>query len=276
MWGASTRSLALVDSARRAGIDVMIDQYPYTASYTSLSILIPEWALAGGDSALVRRTENRLLRDSIMRGTVHNIMTDRGAGDISRVQLARVPWMPELEGRSLADWARTRSLEPTPENGAMLILEAMRRGGADAIFHALEEGDVERIMRHPFTMIASDASPREPGMSHPHPRAYGTFPRVLGHYVREKGVLTLEDAVRKMTGLPASRLGFRDRGRITEGAYADLVLFDPATIADRATYESPHRYPSGIALVLVNGVIVVRSDTITSARPGRVLRHERP
>jgi N-acyl-D-amino-acid deacylase len=274
-WGASRRTLAMVDSARARGIDVMIDQYPYTASYTGIDILIPAWALAGGDSALVRRAADPSLRDSIERGIVHGILTDRGAGDIARVQLARVPWARELEGKTLADWARSRDMQPTPETGALLVLDAMRQGGADAIFHAIDEGDVERIMRHPFTMIASDASPREPGGSFAHPRAYGTFPRVLGHYVRERKLFSLEEAVRKMTSLPARRLGLADRGRIAEGVFADIVIFDPATIADRGTFTSPHQYPTGISLVLVNGVPVVDGHTITAARPGRVLRRGR-
>ena len=156
--------------------------------------------------------------------------------------------------------------------GAELVIEAIRRGGASAIYHVLDEGDVERIMRHPLTAIASDGRLTRPGEGHPHPRWYGTFPRVLGHYVRERGVLELEEAVRKMTSLPASRLGLEDRGRIAEGVWADVVVFDPETVHDRATFEDPHRYPDGIPYVLVNGVVVVDGGALTDARPGRVLR----
>jgi dihydroorotase/N-acyl-D-amino-acid deacylase len=148
----------------------------------------------------------------------------------------------------------------------------MLRGGASAIYHVMDDADVERIMRHPQTMIASDGRLTRPGDGHPHPRWYGTFPRVLGHYVREKRVLSLEQAVRKMTGMPAARLGLADRGAIREGAFADLVVFDPATIADRATYERPHQYPAGIDVVLVNGTPVVDAGRYTDARAGRVLR----
>jgi N-acyl-D-amino-acid deacylase len=148
----------------------------------------------------------------------------------------------------------------------------MRRGGARSIFHALHEDDVERIMRHPWTAIASDGRLVRPGDGHPHPRWYGTFPRVLGHYVRDRGVLTLEDAVRKMTSLPAWRMGLEERGRIADGLVADLVIFDPATVIDRSTFEDPHHYPEGIPYVIVNGVVTVDDGDFLDLRPGRVLR----
>jgi dihydroorotase/N-acyl-D-amino-acid deacylase len=206
---------------------------------------------------------------------VFNILNDRGGGDISRVQLAKVPWKRDLEGKTLADWARERGMEPTPEVGAELVIDALRRGGASAIYHVLDSADVERIMRYPHTMIASDGRLVRPGEGHPHPRWYGTFPRVLGRYVRERHVLTLEEAVHKMTGMPAKRLGLRDRGQVAEGMYADLVVFDPDSVEDRATFENPHQYPVGIDYVLVNGVAVVDAGMFTDARPGRVLRRGR-
>jgi dihydroorotase/N-acyl-D-amino-acid deacylase len=273
MWGASERTLAMIDSARAAGIDVMADQYPYTASYTGISILVPPWALEGGDAAFQRRLENRALRDSIVRGILWNIENDRGGGDIGRVQLALVAWDRTLEGKTLADWAARSGRPVTNATGAELVIEAITRGGASAIYHVMDEGDVERIMKHPFTAIASDGRLVQPGDGHPHPRWYGTFPRVLGHYVRDRGVLTLEEAVRKMTSLPADRLGLEDRGRIRENAWADLVLFDAASVADQATFEAPHQYPRGIPFVIVNGVVVVDSGHATPARPGQVLRH---
>ena len=153
------------------------------------------------------------------------------------------------------------------------MLEAMQRGGAGAVFlGVMNETDVERIMRHPQTMIASDGRLAVPGEGHPHPRGYGTFPRVLGIYVRERHVLTLEEAVRKMTSMPAARLGLTDRGRVAEGMWADLVVFDPATVRDRATYAAPHQYPVGIPYVLVNGVIAVERGRLTTTRAGRLLR----
>jgi dihydroorotase/N-acyl-D-amino-acid deacylase len=275
MWGASVRTLAMVDSARNAGVDVRIDQYPYTATYTGISVLIPPWALAGGDSVFERRLGDRALRDSIVRGIVHNILTDRGGGDLSRVQLARVPWQTSLEGRTLRDWAVERGLPPTPETGAELVIEAERRGGTSAIYHVLDDGDVDRIMRHPQTMIASDGRLTRPGDGHPHPRWYGTFPRVLARYVRERRVLTLEDAIYKMTGMPAATLGLADRGRILAGARADITIFDADSVADRATFEAPHQYPVGIPYVIVNGTLAVDGGRFTGARAGRVLRRGR-
>jgi dihydroorotase/N-acyl-D-amino-acid deacylase len=272
MWGASVRTLAMIDSARAAGIDVMADQYPYTATSPGIGVLVPAWAMADGDSAFARRLHDTVLRDSIVKGIVFNILNDRGGGDISRVQLAKVSWKRDLEGKTLADWARERGMAPTPETGAELVIDALQRGGASAIYHVLDDADVERIMRYPHTMIASDGRLVRPGEGHPHPRWYGTFPRVLGRYVRERQVLTLEEAVHKMTGMPAKRLGLRDRGQVAEGMYADLVVFDPATVEDRATFENPHQYPVGIGYVLVNGVAVVDGGKFTDARPGLVLR----
>jgi dihydroorotase/N-acyl-D-amino-acid deacylase len=273
MWGASERTLAMIDSARAAGIDVMADQYPYTASHSGIGILVPAWAMAGGDSAFERRLQNRALRDSLVRGIIWNIENDRGGGDISRVQFARVRWDASLEGKTLADWAAREGLPPTAETGANLIITALTRGGANGIYHVMDEGDVERIMKHPFTAIASDGRLVELGDGHPHPRWYGTFPRVLGHYARDRGVITLEEAVRKMTSLPADRLGLEDRGRIRENAWADIVVFDATTVADMATFEEPHQYPVGIPYVIVNGVLVVDSGRASPARPGQVLRH---
>jgi len=272
MWGASAKTLAMVDSARAAGIDVVLDQYPYTATQTGISVLVPRWALAGGTRRFRERIEDPVLRDSIKTGIVRNLRFDRGGGDLGRVQLARVNWDRSLEGKTLRDWAERRGLPPTLETGAELVIEAIVRGGASAIYHVLDEGDVERIMRHPTTMIASDGRLVEPGEGQPHPRWYGTFPRVLGRYVRERGVLTLEEAIHKMTGLPAARLGLTDRGRIAEGMTADIVVLDPATVKDRATFEDPHQYPEGIEYVIVNGKLAVDGEKFTGVRAGQVLR----
>jgi N-acyl-D-amino-acid deacylase len=275
MWGSSTKTLAMVDSARKAGTDVMMDQYPYTAGYTGITILIPAWAMAGGTAALLERMDDPALADSVLSGIEFNIINDRGANDIGRVQFARVPWDPSLEGRTLGDWADREGLERTPANGAKLVIESVRRGGASAIFHAMDEGDVRRIMAHPLTMIASDGRLTQPGEGHPHPRWYGTFPRVLGHYARDEGVISLPVAVRKMTAMPAARMGLRDRGQLHEGWYADIVVFDPETVIDRATFEEPHQYPIGIDWVMVNGRFAVDGGVYRDIRSGRVLRRGR-
>jgi dihydroorotase/N-acyl-D-amino-acid deacylase len=272
MWGKSVVTLAMIDSARAAGIDVMADVYPYTATHTGISALIPSWALADGDSAFRRRVADPVLKDSITRGIVFNILNDRGGGDLRRVQFSRVAWDKTLEGKTLADWAARRKLASTPENGAALVIEAQAKGGANAIYHVLDEADVQRIMRHPQVMIASDGRLSTPGDGHPHPRAYGTFPRALGHYVRDTHTLTLEQGVHKMTGMPATRLGLRERGVLREGAMADVVVFDAAKIADKATFAAPHQYATGIDAVLVNGVFAVDKGAFTDARAGVVLR----
>jgi len=272
MWGRSRESLDMVDRARAEGVDVRIDQYPYTATHTGISILVPEWSQAGGDDAFVERLEDPLLFDSIFEGIVFNIRNDRGGDDLRRVQFSGVSWDPSLEGGTLYDWALREGMEPTPETGAELVIEAMRRGGARAIFHALDEGDVRRIMQHPQTMIASDGRLVRPGDGHPHPRWYGTFPRVLGHYTRDEGALGWPEAIHKMTGLPADLLQVRDRGVIREGAFADLVVFDPDRVIDRSTFEDPHQYPVGIEHVLVNGVPTVVDGDFRDVRAGRTLR----
>ncbi|MEQ9425272.1 MAG: D-aminoacylase [Cyclobacteriaceae bacterium] len=272
MWGSSNRTLALVDSARNAGIDVMIDQYPYNASYTGISILIPGWALAGGQEEFEKRMTDKVLQDSIRSGTLFNIINDRGGNDLKRVQFAKVSWQPDLEGKTLYNWAAELGMEPSVETGADLVLQAQLNGGASAIFFAMHDDDVENIMSHEFTMIASDGRLVKLGDAHPHPRWYGTFPRVLGLYVREKQLMKLEEAIRKMTSLPAKRMGLDDRGLIKEGYVADITIFNPETVIDMATFEEPHQYPEGIDYVIINGKVVVDDAKFTESRPGLVLR----
>ena len=273
MWGKSSQTLAMLDAARRAGLDVMADQYPYDASSTSFNVLAPAWAMADGDTAFARRVKDRVLRDSILKGIADILENDRGGGDLKRVQFASVSWKPELNGKTLYDWAVERGVPTTSEGAAPLVIEGIQKGGASMVYHVMAEADVQRIMQHRWVAIASDGALSAPGPTVPHPRNYGTFPRVLGRYVRELHVLTLPDAVRKMTGLPAARLGLTDRGRLAAGLLADLVVFDPATVADQATYEQPHQYPLGIDYVIVNGQVEVDGGKLTDARAGRVIRH---
>lgn len=272
MWGKSTVTLAMVDSAREAGLDIKIDQYPYNASYTSISILIPGWARAGGNEMFIQRLEDPVLRDSIKSGIMFNIRNDRGGDDLDRVQFAKVKWMPELEGKTLKYWCEQKGLDVTVANGAKLVMEAQSNGGASCVFHAMDEQDVERIMQHPQTMIASDGRLVEPGIGHPHPRWYGTFPRVLGHYVREKNTIPLSEAIYKMTQLPATTLGLTDRGTIAESMKADIVVFDPTTVIDNATFEEPHQYSAGILYVIINGQVAVENSEFQQRKIGKVLK----
>lgn len=272
MWGASAKTLAMVDSARSLGIDVMMDQYPYTASSTGLSVLIPTWAMAGGQEEFKKRVSNPATRQKIKEEIMFNIEYDRGGADLAVVQFANVSWKPELNGKTLKDWAIEKGLEPDFSNGAELVIEGQLNGGASCIFHAIGEEDVKRIIQHPLAMVASDGGLAQPGQGHPHPRSYGTFPRVLGYYVRDAQVLPLELALAKMTSLPADRLGLSDRGYIKEGMLADITIFDPETVDEGGTFEDPHHYPLGIPYVIVNGTITVEQGEMTDNRAGRVLR----
>jgi N-acyl-D-amino-acid deacylase len=273
MWGQSVTTLRMLDSARRIGIDVMADVYPYTATSTGLGVLIPTWAFDGGDTSFVRRTKDPVLRDSIKKGIIFNILNDRGGGDIARIQFSNVRWQPALNGKNLADWARERGLAPTPENGADLVIEGELKGGGSMIYHVLDEKDVQRILAHPQAMVGSDGRLARPGDgSSPHPRAFGTFPRVLGRYSRDLKLFSLETAVYKMTGQSAARLKLKDRGVLKQGAFADVVVFDANAIADRATFENPAQYPVGVDYVFVNGVAAVDAGRFTDVRAGRVIK----
>jgi len=272
-WGQSADSLRLVREARERGVDVTVDQYPYTASSTALTAaLLPAWSLAGGSAALRERLADATLRARILEVVKDRIRNERGGGDPKNIRIAACGFDRTLEGRSLARILEDRGTPPTVESAAELTLEIAEKGGASAIFHAISEEDLERILLAPFTMIASDGEIPAFGQGAPHPRSYGTFARVLAVYVREKRLLTLEDAIRKMTSLPAARLGLADRGLLRPGMKADLVVLDPASVRDRATYEDPHQYAEGVSLVLVNGEPVLDGDRMTGARPGRVLR----
>lgn len=270
-WGLSRETLRLVEEARARGVDVTIDAYPYTASSTGTGALFPQWSLSGGAKALAERLAAPDSRARIKAEIADRILHDRGAGDPANVVLASCAFDKSLSGKSLADVTRARGLPPTPENAAESAIAIQLKGGCSAVYHAISEEDIERILRSPYTMIASDGGILVPGPDRPHPRNYGTFARVLGRYARERHVLTLEEAVRKMTGLPAQRFGLSDRGLLRPGMKADLVLFDPATIADQADFANPHRYATGVHSVWVNGVCALRDGAMTGARGGRPL-----
>jgi dihydroorotase/N-acyl-D-amino-acid deacylase len=251
---------------------VTLDQYPYTASSTSVAAaLLPAWVLEGGNQARQARLKDPAQRAKAKEGAIAMIRDERGGGDPKNVQLASCGFDASLAGRTLADVTRSRGMEPTIENAAEAALWIVEQGGCQGIFHAMSEDDLVRILAHPATMIASDGEIPIFGRANPHPRSYGTFARVLGVYVRERHVLTLEDAVRKMTAFPAARLRLTDRGVLRPGMKADIAVFDPATVRDMATYEKPHQYAEGFTHVIVNGQVVFEHGEMTAARPGRVL-----
>ncbi len=270
-WGRSAETLRLVEEARARGVDVTIDQYPYTATSTGTSAMFPQWALEGGHSRLLERLTQPALRERIKSAIAFRIVNDRGGGDPKNVVMAECGFDPALAGKNLAEitelWGRPVSIE----NAAETAIAIQQKGGCAAIYHALAEEDLERILRFPFTMIASDGEIPVFGEAAPHPRSYGTFARVLGRYVRDRHVISLEDAVRKMSSLPAARLRLFDRGLLRPGMKADVVVFDASTVTDRATFTAPHQYAEGIRHVFVNGKPVLLDGKITAERPGRVL-----
>jgi N-acyl-D-amino-acid deacylase len=274
-WGKVPKALALIDAAADEGLDVMADVYPYTASSTSLRALLPDWALEGGVEAMLTRLGHAETRDRI-RAEIESPPAGQSLLDRIGWENIMIAWAPgrrDAEGRRVSEIAAARSMDPVDA-----VVELLRdaRGLASMILFQLDERDLRHALAHPRVMIGSDGSALaaygELGEGKPHPRSYGTFPRVLGEYAREQRVLSLAQAVHKMTGLPARRLGLKDRGTIRVGARADLVIFDPRDVADQATYEDPHRYPLGIEYVLVNGSFVIKDGEHTGSLPGRVLR----
>jgi len=268
-WPLMSQALALIDNARARGLDVTADRYPYTASSTSLSARLPAWAHDGGSSALLERlqlpeTRRRIKEDLSVR-----------PDQWDTVLIAFSPNAPELEGLTVAEIAEQRVAEPA-ETALDILLETEIK--VSIIHSSMNEENLRRVLCHPAVMIGSDGSallPKGPlGQGKAHPRSYGTFPRVLGKYVREEKVLSLAEAVHKMSGLPAERLGLSDRGRLVRGMKADLVLFNADTVRDRATFTRPYQYPTGIEYVFVNGQAVVTPEGHTGALPGRILERE--
>ena len=275
-WGDSVKTLALVDEARKAGQTVYIDQYPYPATSTGLTVLFPPWSLEGGRDAVLARINDPETRAKIVEGIVDNILHDRGGSDPSNILIARCPARPEAEGKNISELLEKAGREVNLEQAAELIIDILTDGGAQAIYFCLCDDDIERIMHYPATMIATDSHICEYGIGSPHPRNYGTFPRVFSLYVREKGVLGFSEAVKKMTALPAQAFTLRQRGIIQPTFHADIVVIDRDTVADTSTWTEPHSYPVGIEYVIVNGVVVAEGGKLTGARPGQMLRHRGP
>jgi N-acyl-D-amino-acid deacylase len=265
-WGKTAESLRLVEEGRLRGVDVTFDQYPYVASSTGLSALMPHWAQEGGAEKLLERLRDPGIRRRIKEGPA-TVTRDWG-----QVVVSSARNHPHYEGKAITEIAE---LEGKTEMDAVFDLLLAEEAQVQIVSFGMSEDDVRRVMRSPYGMVGSDGSavaPRGPlGEGKPHPRYYGTFPRVIGHYVRE-GVITLQEAVRKMTSAPAQRLGLRDRGLLREGFRADIVVFDPAKVKDEATFTDPHRFASGIPYVVVNGRMVVEGGEHTGALPGKALK----
>ncbi|WP_214412072.1 N-acyl-D-amino-acid deacylase family protein [Sphaerisporangium fuscum] len=268
-WGRTARTLPRIAELRAGGMDLTCDVYPYTAGSTSLSAMLPPWANDGGFPALAARLADPAERERMRRAIAEGVPgweNTVGNGGWDRISIACAPRHPEIEGRTIAELAASGDADPVDVAAGLLTAED---GEVTIISHSMVEEDVQRVLAAPYAMIGSDGVPKPGGR--PHPRWAGTYPRVLGHYSRELGLLTLESAVHKMTGMAAARFGLAGRGVVRDGAHADLVVFDPATVADRATFAEPLLPPAGIRTVIVGGEIVVRDGLPAPARPGTVL-----
>lgn len=271
LWGQSPMTLGLVRDARARGLVVTVDQYAYTASSTSLESRLPSWLRAGGLEEAKKRLADKATREKAINDT-KDALKRSGFKDYSFAVVASYDRDKSFNGKSIAEITKQVRNKTDVTSQIQQMLEMYEAGGAAMIYHGMDEGDVKRIMQEPFTMIASDSGVRQLDESVPHPRGYGNNARVLGRYVRELKLIALEDAIRKMTSLPAQTFGFRDRGLIREGFAADFVIFDENTISDQATFDKPHQFPTGITFVIVNGETVLANGQMTEARPGIALR----
>jgi N-acyl-D-amino-acid deacylase len=268
VWGQSRDVIAHIEAARSAGVEVWANQYPYTASGSSLTAaLVPGWAQEGGEAALVKRLEDERLRAQIRDEMAQNLARRAGAGAI---MIGRYAPQPELEGRRLDAIARQRS-----EDALDTAIDLLRHGGASIVSFNMDDQDVDAFMRQPWTMTCTDGALVAFGEGAEHPRAYGGFPRKIRLYVVERHVITLEAAIHSMTALPAAVYRLPDRGEIRQGAFADVVVFDPKNVLDAATYEKPHAYSKGMDHVFVNGREAATSGQVASHRYGRVLLRPR-
>lgn len=271
-WGRSAETLALVEQARQQGLDVTIDQYPYVASSTTLDTTVPTWVFAGGRDSLKTRLANPALRQRIKKEMVADLKKKK-LKDYSYAQVARYAPDTTLNGKNIPQINTLRGRAHKPLDEAETILEMVAATNrTQMVYFSMNEQDLVRILQYPHNMIASDAGIATFGSGMPHPRAYGTNARVLGRYVREQKVLTLEDAIRRMTSLPAQKFNLRNRGLLREGFAADVVVFDPTMVADAAEYAAPHAYAKGFRYVVVNGQVVIDESRHTGMRSGQVVR----
>ncbi|MEI6077491.1 MAG: D-aminoacylase [Verrucomicrobiota bacterium] len=270
-WGQAARILGRLEAARAEGLDITQDEYAYTASSTLLAQLIPDYAFDGG-----RKKFQTLCADppekARLAADIKQRLRNRGGTNFAYAVIAHYAHDPSLDGLNIVEAARKLHQADTLEAQVETILEIEQHGGGTGVFHGMNEEDMQRFMQHPNTMFASDSGSREFGKTMPHPRGYGNNARILGHYVRELKVLRLEDAIRKMTSLPAETFHLANRGQLQAGRAADITIFNPATVQSSSTYSDPHHYAEGIPFVLVNGVSVIQDSQHTGARPGQALR----
>ena len=276
-WGGAAKLLDRIDAAKHRGVRIDCDQYPYTAGSNPLRNLLPSWVQEGGMERMLQRLGEPAARERIRTEiAAHGLNNFGRIPSWDAVRIAISPRQPEFAGRTIADIARARAADPLDTVCEYLIAD---RGHTRIVVESMSEEDVQEIVRSESVLVGSDGTSLAPygttSQGKPHPRFYGTFPRVLGRYVRDLGLLSLPKGVYKMTGGSAAALGLRDRGLLREGYRADVSIFDPQTIADRATYEDPHRYAAGILTVIVNGVVVIDAGEHTGALPGQVLRRGR-
>ncbi|MGI9055883.1 MAG: N-acyl-D-amino-acid deacylase family protein, partial [Pyrinomonadaceae bacterium] len=270
LWGETPTTIGLVEDARKRGFQVTVDQYAYTASSTSLDARMPNWSVAGGREEGKKRLADKATREKIIKEMKEDLKK-KNFKDYSFAYVASYRANPEFNGKNIAEITKTVRNSKKLDAQIEQIFEMYSAGGAAMVYRVMSEEDVKNIMRQPFTMIASDSSVRDFGEGVPHPRGYGNNARVLAKYVREMKIISLEDAIRKMTSLPAQTFRLKDRGLIREGFAADLVIFDESTIADKATFENPHQYAEGFSSVIVNGEIVFDGTKMTGKMPGQPL-----
>jgi N-acyl-D-amino-acid deacylase len=276
-WGSIGSALELVESHRRDGVDVVVDAYPYERASSNLGLNLPRWAVAGGAVEITARIEDADTRARIIE-EMKAMLVANGYSDYSFAAIAQYKPNPSYNGRTISEINLFAERSATIDNEIATILDMMVEGGAagnsqgaSVVYHYMSMDDVDAIYRYPNTAVASDGNISTFGRGHPHPRSYGTNAKVLADFVRERNVLTLEDAIRRMTSLPARTFSFHDRGIIRPGFVADLVLFDPETVTDKATFTEPHQYTEGFDYVIVNGVAVVAEGKLTDQRPGQFI-----
>jgi N-acyl-D-amino-acid deacylase len=274
-WGQTEKVIAVFEQARAEGLDITEDEYAYDASSTGISQLVPEASREGGRQKFLERVNDPAQKEEIL-GKMKASLKGNGRTDYTYAVIAEYKHDVSLNGLNIPEAAKAKFGSDSLSNQFEMILDIEKHGGAQGVFHGINEDDLQQFLRFPNTMIACDSGLREFGKGVPHPRGYGNNPRVLARYVRDLHVLRLEDAIRRMSTLPAATFRLKDRGQLREGNWADITIFDPATVQDNATYKDPHHYPSGIPYVIVDGVPVVKDGEHTKARPGQALRHELP